>query len=129
MDRLLTPTEGWAELMGDRLCVPNQWPLMLVGRSSMMSNLGQLLLVKEVSLMKLVRLVILLPVVCAAASIATISVCAIGAAPAGWDQGSCPTGEFDTHFMVLGLGGTVAKPVPINAQPTAGGLGNVVGVG
>jgi hypothetical protein len=26
----VTPTEGWAERMGDQLCVPNQWPLMLV---------------------------------------------------------------------------------------------------
>lgn len=30
MDRFVTPTEGWVERMGDRLCVPNQWPLMLI---------------------------------------------------------------------------------------------------
>ena len=73
--------------------------------------------------MKLAILVMSLPVVCAAASISTISVCANGAAPAGWDQGSCPPGEFDTHFIVLGPGGTIAKPVSINARPSMGGLG------
>jgi hypothetical protein len=30
MDRFVTPTEGWAERMGDKLCVPNQWALMLI---------------------------------------------------------------------------------------------------
>ena len=28
--RFLTPTEGWAERMGNAIAVPNQWPLMLV---------------------------------------------------------------------------------------------------
>jgi hypothetical protein len=26
----VTPTEGWAERMGDRLCVSSQWALMLI---------------------------------------------------------------------------------------------------
>jgi hypothetical protein len=30
MARFTTPTEGWAERMGDKLCVPNQWALMLI---------------------------------------------------------------------------------------------------
>ena len=30
MIRFVTPTEGWTERMDDKLCVPNQWPLMLV---------------------------------------------------------------------------------------------------
>jgi hypothetical protein len=30
MERFVTPTYGWAERMGDKLCVPDQWPLMLV---------------------------------------------------------------------------------------------------
>ena len=30
MIRFVTSTEVWAERMDDKLCVPNQWPLMLV---------------------------------------------------------------------------------------------------
>ena len=30
MERFVTPTEGWAERMGDKLCVPTQWALMLI---------------------------------------------------------------------------------------------------
>jgi hypothetical protein len=30
MERFVTPTKGWAERMGDKLCVPNQWTLMLI---------------------------------------------------------------------------------------------------
>ena len=28
--RFVTPTENWAERMDDKLCVPSQWPLMLI---------------------------------------------------------------------------------------------------
>jgi hypothetical protein len=30
MLRFVTPTEGWAERMGDKLCVPTQWASMLI---------------------------------------------------------------------------------------------------
>ena len=29
-DRFITPQEGWADRMGEKLCVPNQWALMLI---------------------------------------------------------------------------------------------------
>ena len=72
--------------------------------------------------MKVVGLAIWLAAACSAADISSISVCAqgTGTVPAGWDKGSCPTGEFDTHFMVLAPGATIAQPVAINERPPAG---------